>query len=94
MTIKEEIVAVDEIFAVIPVIEDALREPVLTVKLLRKGGDDEVVVPRPATVDVSCDVEIYPLVAKPLTVDCRVVSIKVVETKLSKLGVDTSPSRF
>ena len=93
MTIKEEIVAVDEIFAVIPVIEDALREPVLTVKLLRKGGDDEV-AKRPATVDVSCDVEIYPLVAKPLTVDCRVVSMKVVETKLSKLGVDTSPSRF
>lgn len=71
-----------------------MRDPVLTVKLLRKGGDEEVVVPRPATVDVSCEVEIYPLVAKPLTVDCRVVSIKLVETKLSKLGVDTRFKRF
>jgi hypothetical protein len=73
LTVKEEIVAVVETFAVKTLIEDAVKEPelifnidrveafkepVLTVKALKKGGAAVTVFAvMPATVEVSCDVE-------------------------------------
>lgn len=90
LTIRDEINAVVETFAVRPVKEDTFKEPVLTVKALKKGGRIDV-ARTPATVDVNWEVEIYPRVAKLLTVEYSTVERPCVETKFKRLGEETNP---
>ena len=45
-----------------------------------------------ATVDWSCEVEIYVAFPKPATVDAMVVLRKDVDVRFSKLGLETNPA--
>jgi hypothetical protein len=76
-TINEEIVAVVDTFAVRTFIEEATRDPVLTVKELRNGGKVTLerypAEPRPLTVDVRERVDTYPEEPSPTTVETKLL---------------------